>query len=67
MKLIANYSIKIFQPCIDYIYENKNFDTAGRNNLPAGMRENKNNQGGIINENQQQHYGAKHSSPTFHQ
>ena len=23
MKLIANYSIKIFQPCIDYIYENK--------------------------------------------
>lgn len=24
------------------------------------------NQGGIINENQQQHYGAKHSSPTFY-
>jgi len=66
MKLIANYSIKIFQPCIDYIYENKNFDTAGRNNLPAGKRGIK-NQGGIMNENQQQHYGAKHSSPTFHQ
>lgn len=35
-------------------------------NLPAGKRGIK-NQGGILYENQQQHYGAKHSSPTFHQ
>jgi len=39
MKLIANYSIKIFQPCIDYIYENKNFDTAGRKICPQGSGE----------------------------
>ena len=33
-------------------------------NLPAGKRGIK-NQGGIMNENQQQHYGAQCSPPAF--